>query len=143
MKVGAVIGKRVLSNGFVGKRIFDGEVQCKGTWDIPRSRVVAVGGVGRGRVERNMERITRGSWIKSNHIGRGVFSCCSKFLLEHPFLAIPEHVVTISPIKNLKEGATWVALSFVEVLMIEVTKNELGIHVDFVEVVGREEKYLQ
>ena len=41
MKVGAVIGKRVLSNGFVGKRIFGREVQSKGTWDVPRSRVVA------------------------------------------------------------------------------------------------------
>ena len=132
MEVGAVVRKIILSNGFISKQIFGGEVQGKGIWDVARSRFVAVGGVGRGRVERNIERIMRGSWKKSYHIRCGVVSCCLKFLLEHPFLAIPEHVVTISPIKNLKEGATWVALSFVEVLMIEVTENKLGIHVDFV-----------
>ena len=132
MKVGAVIRKRVLSNGFVGKRIFGREVQSEGTWDVPRSRVVAVSSVGRGRFERNIERITRGSWIKSNHIRRGVFSCCSKFLLEHPFLTMPKHVLTIRPIKNIKKGATWVALPFVEIVVIKISEDKLGIHVDFV-----------
>ena len=61
MKVGAVIGKRVLSDGFVGKRIFGKEVRSEGTGDVPKSRVVAVGSVGRGTLERNIERINRGS----------------------------------------------------------------------------------
>ena len=52
MEVRAVLWKRVLSKWFAAKRIFDGEVQSKGTLDVPSSRVVAVSSVSRGRLER-------------------------------------------------------------------------------------------
>ena len=49
MKVGAVVRERILSKRFATKAVFGGDVERKGTGDVERCRVVAVGSVGRGR----------------------------------------------------------------------------------------------
>ena len=54
-------------------------------------------------------------------IGRGVFRSCMEFLLEHSLLAMPIQVFTIRPIENIQEGATWVALPLVEIVIVEIS----------------------
>ena len=49
MEVRTVVRERVLSKRFATKSVFGGDVERKGTGDVERCRVVAVGSVGRGR----------------------------------------------------------------------------------------------
>ena len=124
MKIRAVVQEVILANRFVGMRIEGGKVEDKGTWDVPRSRFVAVGNCGRGSVGR----IRRGSRYKSNHIGCAVVYCRLKFSLIHSLLVVPKHAFIIGSIKHFKESTAWMVLPFVEVMIVKVSKNKFRIH---------------
>ena len=124
MKIRAVVQEVILANRFVGMRIEGGKVEGKGTWDVPRSRFVAVGNRGRGSVER----ISGGSRYKSNRISRAVVCCRLKFSLIHSLLVVPKQIFIIGSIEDLKESTAWVALPFVEVMIVKVSKSKFIIH---------------
>ena len=122
MEVRTVVRERVLSKRFATKSVFGGDVERKGTGDVDRCRVVAVGSVGRGSRGGYRERIPPGVREKSNHVGRGILRSCTNIVLEHSFLAVPVQILVVSSIENVQEGTIWMALPLVEIVIVEVVK---------------------
>ena len=131
MEVRTVVWERILSKRFAAKSIFGGDVERKGTGDVDRCRVVAVGSVGRGSRGGYRERIPPGSREKSNHVGRGVLRSCTNLVLEHSFLAVPEQILVVSSIENIQEGTIWMALPLVEIVVAEIAEDKSRVHVYF------------
>ena len=134
MEVRTVVRERVLSKRFATKSVFGGDVERKGTGDVDRCRVVAVGSVGRGSRGGYRERIPPGAREKSNHVGRGVLRSCTNLVLEHSFFAVPEQILVVSSIENIQEGTIWMALPLVEIVVAEVAEiaeDKSRVHVYF------------
>ena len=64
-------------------------------------------------------------------VGRGVLRSCTNLMLKHSLLTMPVQVLVVSSIENIQEGAMWVVLPLVEIVVVEIAEDKFRIHVDF------------
>ena len=64
-------------------------------------------------------------------VGRGVLRSCTNLMLKHSLLTMPVQVLVVSSIENIQEGAIWMTLPLVEIVVGEIAKDKFRVHLYF------------